>query len=106
MLRCYPIIANGMLSRRLAPACFESEPLSFSPWISLSLNKIEALSLYDVDRKKVDLPADQLKGGFEESFAAKSLLKRFGTTDHRTARRYRTTGSSPMGAIFGHMFQL
>jgi NAD(P)-dependent dehydrogenase (short-subunit alcohol dehydrogenase family) len=37
--------------------------------------------------KKVGLPADQLKG-FEESFAAKSLLKRFGTSDEvaRAAR--------------------
>ena len=37
--------------------------------------------------KKVGIPADQLKG-FEESFAAKSLLKRFGTSDEvaRAAR--------------------
>jgi NAD(P)-dependent dehydrogenase (short-subunit alcohol dehydrogenase family) len=37
--------------------------------------------------KKVGLPADQLKG-FEESFAARSLLKRFGTSDEvaRAAR--------------------
>jgi NAD(P)-dependent dehydrogenase (short-subunit alcohol dehydrogenase family) len=37
--------------------------------------------------KKVGLPADQLKG-FEESFAAKSLLKRLGTSDEvaRAAR--------------------
>jgi NAD(P)-dependent dehydrogenase (short-subunit alcohol dehydrogenase family) len=37
--------------------------------------------------KKVGLPADQQKG-FEESFAAKSLLKRFGTSDEvaRAAR--------------------